>query len=94
MLEVYNTWAVVTESHELAKYISDLVRVQEVKLDGNNISQRGDFLKSCLISRKKYSSRNNVFIVKSILKIIIYVLELVQKLFECFTSKPNAHGTF
>ena len=27
------------------------------------------------------------------LKIIIYALNLKEKNFECFTSKPNAHGT-
>ena len=32
--------------------------------------------------------------MKFCFKIIIYVLELLQKNFECFTSKPNAHGTF
>ena len=32
--------------------------------------------------------------MKSILKIIIHALKLLQKHFECFTSKPNAHGTF
>ena len=31
--------------------------------------------------------------MKSILKIIIHVLKLLQKIFECFTSNPNAHGT-
>ena len=33
-------------------------------------------------------------LVKSILKIIIHVLKLLHKNFECFTSKPNALGTF
>ena len=44
---------------------------------------------------KKYD-QNNLFIVKSKLKIIIglHVLKLIQKHFECFTSVPNAHGTF
>ena len=28
------------------------------------------------------------------LKIIIHVLKLLQKNIECFTSNPNAHGTF
>ena len=37
---------------------------------------------------------NDFFIVKSILKIIVRAQKLVQKKFECFTSKPNAHGTF
>ena len=32
--------------------------------------------------------------MKSICKIIIHVLELAQKNFECLTSKPKAHGTF
>ena len=32
--------------------------------------------------------------MKSILKSIIHVLKLIEKNFECFTSKPNAHGTF
>ena len=33
-------------------------------------------------------------IMKSIFLIIIHVLKLLQENFECFTSKPNAHGTF
>ena len=37
---------------------------------------------------------NNLFIMKSILKIIIHVLKRLQKNFEYFTSTPNAHGTF
>ena len=37
---------------------------------------------------------NNLFIVKSTLKIFIQVLKLLQKNFECSASKPNAHGTF
>ena len=32
--------------------------------------------------------------MKSVIKIIIYVLKIVQKNFECFISKRNAHGTF
>ena len=36
--------------------------------------------------------QNNLFFVKSILKIIIEVLKLVQKNVDCFTSKPRAHG--
>ena len=35
-----------------------------------------------------------LFIVKSIFKIIIHALKLIQKIFECFGSKPHAHGTF
>ena len=31
--------------------------------------------------------------MKSIFKIIIHVMKLVLKNFECFTSKPNANGT-
>ena len=40
--------------------------------------------------------KNNLIIVKSILRIIIpvHVLKLVQINFECFTPKPNVHGTF
>ena len=45
----------------------------------------------CLIL-KKYYGQNNLFIVKSTLKNIIYILKLLQKNFECFTSKPNSHG--
>ena len=43
---------------------------------------------------KKIYDQNDLYIVKSTIKIIIHVLKLVQKIFECFTSKPNAHGTF
>ena len=32
--------------------------------------------------------------MKSVFKIIIHVLKVLQKNFECFTSKPNTHGTF
>ena len=42
----------------------------------------------------KTDGQNNLFIVKSILKVIIYVLKHLQKYYECFTSKPNVHGTF
>ena len=38
--------------------------------------------------------QNNLFILKSILKIIIRALKPIQKNFDCFTSKPNAHETF
>ena len=32
--------------------------------------------------------------MKSLLKIIVHALKLVQESFECFASNPNAHGTF
>ena len=38
--------------------------------------------------------QNNLFVVKCIFKIIIRVLKLLQKNFECFTSNPNSHETF
>ena len=41
-----------------------------------------------------YYGQNNLYILKSVLKIIIHVLKLLQKTFDCFTSKPNAIGTF
>ena len=44
--------------------------------------------------KKKDYGQNNLFIVKSILKIIIHVLKLLQKNFEYFTSNPNTHTTF
>ena len=37
---------------------------------------------------------DKLFIVKSILKIIIHVLKLLQKNFECCTLNPSVHGTF
>ena len=43
---------------------------------------------------KNYYGQNYLFIVKSILKIIIHVLKLLQKNLECLTSKPIALGTF
>ena len=43
---------------------------------------------------KTYYGQNNLFIVKSILKIIVHVLRILLQNFECFVSKPNAHGTF
>ena len=41
-----------------------------------------------------FCGKINLFNVKSIFKIIIHVLKLLEKNFECFTSRPNAHGTF
>ena len=52
---------------------------------GNNFS---------LNSYQKYYGENNLLIVKSIIKIITHVLKFLQKFFEYFTSKSNAHGTF
>ena len=43
---------------------------------------------------KSNYGQNNLFIKKSICKIIIHALKLLQKIFECCTSKTNAHGTF
>ena len=40
----YRTGAVVLVARELAKYRLDLVGVQEVTLDGNGISQIGDYM--------------------------------------------------
>ena len=42
----------------------------------------------------KDNDQNNLFIVESILKIIIVSLNFFRKIIECFTSKPNTHGTF
>ena len=39
-----------------------------------------------------YYGQNNF--VKPTLKMIIHVLTVLQKRFECFTSKHNARGTF
>ena len=43
---------------------------------------------------KKTYDQNNLFIVKSIPKIIIHAVKLLRKNFECLTSKPNTNGTF
>ena len=45
-------------------------------------------------SQKSDCGLNNLFIMKSILKIITDVMKIPQKNFESFTSKPNAHGIF
>ena len=45
-------------------------------------------------SQKSDCGLNNLFIMKSILKIIKHVMKIPQKNFESFTSKPNAHGIF
>ena len=45
------------------------------------------------INKYRYS-QNNLFIVKSTLKIVIHLIKLLQKNFECFNSKRQAHGTF
>ena len=37
---------------------------------------------------------NKEIMTKIIFKIIIHVMKLLQKMFECFTSKPNAQGAF
>ena len=36
----------------------------------------------------------NLFIMKSVFKIIIHVLKLLKKNFESFNSKRKAHGKF
>ena len=59
------------------------------KLFGNNI-----LIKNLFNLKKLCYGQNYLFIMKSILKIIIHALELLQKNFECFISKPDAHGTF
>ena len=41
-----------------------------------------------------YYGQNNLFIMNSTFKIIIQVLKVVQKNFDYFASRPNAHGTF
>ena len=41
---LYKTGAVTLVAHELTKYRLDLVRVQEVRLDGNGISPIGDYM--------------------------------------------------
>ena len=47
-----------------------------------------------MFNLKKYYGQNNFLIVKSIIEVIIHVLKFLYTNVECFTSKPNAYGTF
>ena len=62
--------------------------------DGSAKFTTGNF--ECMVRLKRFSFQkwwqNNLFNVKSTLKIIVHALK--QKKLQCFTSKPNAHGTF